>query len=161
MSFLTPVWNYVDALVHPSARQDALMAARHRAFIAPRLLGSFAALASFPVYIAFRGRAERARTRRVRLAGGADPDRLFPLAHRPLRKRACDVLAVAHRPGGGGRLVHRRHRLVRRDLAGGRAAGSRALRLAPGGRAGRDFRACRRRAAAGLERARTCSRRRP
>ena len=55
MSFLTPVWNYVDALVHPQARQDALTAARHRAFIAPRLVGSFAALASFPVYIAFRG----------------------------------------------------------------------------------------------------------
>ncbi|MGH6726787.1 MAG: PAS domain-containing sensor histidine kinase [Pseudolabrys sp.] len=55
MSFLTPVWNYIDALVHPSARREALMAARHRAFIAPRLLGSFAALASFPVYIAFRG----------------------------------------------------------------------------------------------------------
>lgn len=55
MSFLTPVWNYVDALVHPAAQQDALTAARHRAFIAPRLLGSFAALASFPVYIAFRG----------------------------------------------------------------------------------------------------------
>jgi cell cycle sensor histidine kinase DivJ len=55
VSFLTPVWNYIDALVHPSAQQDALMAARHRAFIAPRLLGSFAALAGFPVYIAFRG----------------------------------------------------------------------------------------------------------
>ncbi len=55
MSFLTPVWNYVDALVHPVAQQDALTAARHRAFIAPRLLGSFAALASFPVYIVFRG----------------------------------------------------------------------------------------------------------
>lgn len=55
MSFLTPVWNYVDALVHPAAQQDALTAARHRAFIAPRLLGSFAALASFPVYIAIRG----------------------------------------------------------------------------------------------------------
>ena len=55
MSFLTPVWNYVDALVHPSARQDALTAARHRAFIAPRLIGSIAALASFPIYIAFRG----------------------------------------------------------------------------------------------------------
>lgn len=55
MSFLTPVWNYVDALVHPAAQQDALTAARHRAFIAPRLLGGFAALASFPVYIAFRG----------------------------------------------------------------------------------------------------------
>jgi cell cycle sensor histidine kinase DivJ len=42
-------------LVHPAAQQDALTAARHRAFIAPRLLGSFAALASFPVYIVFRG----------------------------------------------------------------------------------------------------------
>jgi cell cycle sensor histidine kinase DivJ len=55
VSFLTPVRNYVDALVHPAAQHDALTAARHRAFIAPRLLGSFAALASFPVYIAFRG----------------------------------------------------------------------------------------------------------
>jgi two-component system, cell cycle sensor histidine kinase DivJ len=53
--FLTPVWNYVDALVHPTARHDALTAARHRAFIAPRLLGSLVALASFPVYLAFRG----------------------------------------------------------------------------------------------------------
>jgi cell cycle sensor histidine kinase DivJ len=49
------VWNYVDALVHPAARQDALTAARHRAFIAPRLIGSLAALASFPVYIVLRG----------------------------------------------------------------------------------------------------------
>jgi len=55
VSTLTIVRNYVDALVHPSAQQDALMAARHRAFIAQRLFGSFAALASFPVYIAFRG----------------------------------------------------------------------------------------------------------
>ena len=55
MSFLTPVWNYVDALVHPAAQQDALTAARHRAFIAPRLLGSLVALASFPVYLALRG----------------------------------------------------------------------------------------------------------
>lgn len=55
MSVLTPVRSYVDALVHPSAQQDALTAARHRAFIAPRLLGSFAALATFPVYLFFRG----------------------------------------------------------------------------------------------------------
>jgi cell cycle sensor histidine kinase DivJ len=53
--FLTPVWNYVDALVHPAAQLDALTAARHRAFIAPRLLGSLAALASFPVYVVIRG----------------------------------------------------------------------------------------------------------
>jgi cell cycle sensor histidine kinase DivJ len=49
------VWSYIDALVHPAAQNDALTAARHRAFIAPRLLGSFAALACFPVYIALRG----------------------------------------------------------------------------------------------------------
>ena len=55
MSFLTPVWSYVDALVHPAAQQDALTAARHRAFITPRLLGSLAALASFPVYVVIRG----------------------------------------------------------------------------------------------------------
>ncbi len=55
MRFLTPVWSYIDALVHPAAQKDALTAGRHRAFIAPRLLGSFVALASFPVYIAIRG----------------------------------------------------------------------------------------------------------
>jgi cell cycle sensor histidine kinase DivJ len=55
VSFLTTVRNYIDALVHPSAQQDALTAARHRAFIAQRLFGSLAALACFPVYIAFRG----------------------------------------------------------------------------------------------------------
>jgi len=41
--------------VHPSAQQDALTAARHRAFIAPRLLGSIVALASFPAYLIIRG----------------------------------------------------------------------------------------------------------
>ena len=55
MSLLTPVRDYIDTLVHPSAQQDALTTARHRAFIAPRLLGSFVALASFPVYLTMRG----------------------------------------------------------------------------------------------------------
>jgi cell cycle sensor histidine kinase DivJ len=41
--------------VHPSAQQDALTAARHRTFIAPRLLGSIVALASFPIYLIVRG----------------------------------------------------------------------------------------------------------
>nr|WP_249795342.1 ATP-binding protein [Bradyrhizobium sp. NBAIM08] len=45
----------LDALLHPSARYDALMRARHRAFMAPRLLGSLAAFAAFPVYLAMRG----------------------------------------------------------------------------------------------------------
>ena len=42
-------------LVHPSAQQDALTAARHRAFIAPRLLGSVVALAAVPAYLIARG----------------------------------------------------------------------------------------------------------
>jgi two-component system, cell cycle sensor histidine kinase DivJ len=41
--------------VHSSAQQDALTAARHRTFIAPRLLGSIVALASFPIYLIVRG----------------------------------------------------------------------------------------------------------
>jgi cell cycle sensor histidine kinase DivJ len=45
----------LDELLHPSVRYDALAGARHRAFMAPRLLGSFAAFAAFPVYLAFRG----------------------------------------------------------------------------------------------------------
>jgi len=45
----------LDALLHPSARYDALTGARHRAFMAPRLLGSLAAFAGFPVYLAMRG----------------------------------------------------------------------------------------------------------
>src|SRR5256886_8606494 len=45
----------LDALLHPSARYDALTRARHRAFMAPRLLGSLVALAAFPIYLAMRG----------------------------------------------------------------------------------------------------------
>ena len=44
-----------DALLHPSARYDALTRARHRAFMAPRLIGSLAAFAVFPIYLALRG----------------------------------------------------------------------------------------------------------
>ncbi len=55
LGFLKPVGDYLDGLVHPSAQQDALTAARHRAFIAPRLLGSLIALAAFPVYLTLRG----------------------------------------------------------------------------------------------------------
>ncbi len=55
MGLFTTIRNYVDSLVHPSAQQDALSASRHRAFIAPRLLGSLVALAAFPIYLAVRG----------------------------------------------------------------------------------------------------------
>ena len=55
MGLLKPIREYIDTLVHPSAQHDALTASRHRAFIAPRLIGSVVALAAFPVYIAARG----------------------------------------------------------------------------------------------------------
>jgi cell cycle sensor histidine kinase DivJ len=52
---LSIIRDCLDALLHPSARYDALTRARHRAFMAPRLLGSLAALAAFPIYLAMRG----------------------------------------------------------------------------------------------------------
>jgi cell cycle sensor histidine kinase DivJ len=55
VTVLKPIRDCLDALLHPSARYDALTGARHRAFMAPRLLGSLAAFAAFPVYLAMRG----------------------------------------------------------------------------------------------------------
>lgn len=55
MNALSIIKDRLDALLHPSARYDALTRARHRTFMAPRLLGSLAALAAFPVYLAVRG----------------------------------------------------------------------------------------------------------
>jgi cell cycle sensor histidine kinase DivJ len=55
VTVLNIIRDCLDALLHPSARYDALTKARHRAFMAPRLLGSLAALAAFPVYLAMRG----------------------------------------------------------------------------------------------------------
>ena len=52
---LSIIRDCLDALLHPSARYDALTRARHRAFMAPRLIGSLAAFAAFPVYLAMRG----------------------------------------------------------------------------------------------------------
>jgi two-component system, cell cycle sensor histidine kinase DivJ len=55
VTVLSIIRDCLDALLHPSARYDALTRARHRAFIAPRLLGSLAAFAVFPIYLAMRG----------------------------------------------------------------------------------------------------------
>ncbi len=55
VGLLKPICDFVDTLVHPSAQEDALTTARHRAFIAPRLLGSIVALAALPLYIVMRG----------------------------------------------------------------------------------------------------------
>jgi cell cycle sensor histidine kinase DivJ len=55
VTILSIIRECLDALLHPSARYDALTRARHRAFMAPRLLGSLAAFAAFPVFLAMRG----------------------------------------------------------------------------------------------------------
>jgi len=55
VTVLSIIRDCLDALLHPSARYDALTRARHRAFMAPRLLGSLVALAAFPIYLAMRG----------------------------------------------------------------------------------------------------------
>jgi len=51
----TPIRDFLEALVHPSARQDALTAERHLAFMMPRLFGSLIALGVFPIFLALRG----------------------------------------------------------------------------------------------------------
>ena len=55
MTVLSIIRDCLDALLHPSACYDTLTRTRHRAFMAPRLLGSLAAFAVFPVYLAVRG----------------------------------------------------------------------------------------------------------
>ncbi len=55
MNVLAPVRDFVDSLVHASVRHDALAAAHHRAFIAPRILGGLIVLAAFPLALALRG----------------------------------------------------------------------------------------------------------
>jgi two-component system, cell cycle sensor histidine kinase DivJ len=52
---LSIIHDCLDALLHPSARHDALTCARHRAFMALRLAGSLVAFAAFPAYLAMRG----------------------------------------------------------------------------------------------------------
>jgi cell cycle sensor histidine kinase DivJ len=51
----TPIRDFLDALVHPSARRDPATAERHVAFMAPRLCGSLVALGVFPVFLAWHG----------------------------------------------------------------------------------------------------------
>jgi two-component system, cell cycle sensor histidine kinase DivJ len=55
VTVLSTIRDCLDALLHPSACYDALTRARHRAFMAPRLLGSLVAFAAFPLYLVLRG----------------------------------------------------------------------------------------------------------
>jgi signal transduction histidine kinase len=55
VGLFAPIENYAETLLHPAARRDAQSAARHRAFIATRILGSIVGLASLPIYLVVRG----------------------------------------------------------------------------------------------------------
>jgi two-component system, cell cycle sensor histidine kinase DivJ len=55
VKLIAQIRDYIDSLVHPSARREPLTAARHRAFIAPRLIGGLAALTALPIHLALRG----------------------------------------------------------------------------------------------------------
>ncbi len=49
------VRSYLDGLVHPAATVDPVVFARHRAFIATRLVPGLLALSALPLYLAFLG----------------------------------------------------------------------------------------------------------
>ncbi len=55
MNLSVSVRDYLQSLVHASARHDPLLAARHSAFITPRILGGLTALAALPLYLGVRG----------------------------------------------------------------------------------------------------------
>jgi cell cycle sensor histidine kinase DivJ len=55
VNLVLPVRAYIDSLVHASARADVLTAARHRSFIAPRILVGFLALGALPIYLVAKG----------------------------------------------------------------------------------------------------------
>ncbi|HWP25963.1 MAG TPA: PAS domain-containing sensor histidine kinase [Xanthobacteraceae bacterium] len=55
MGFDRPIRDYVNTLMHACAHADHLTAARHRAFIATRLLTSVVGIALIPLYVALRG----------------------------------------------------------------------------------------------------------
>ena len=101
MGLFAPIRDYIETLVHPSAQQDVLTAARHRAFIAPRLARQHRRAGVVSGLSARPRRSERRRAAGLCLAGRADPHRLFSVAHRPLRERPCAVFAGADRIGDG------------------------------------------------------------
>ncbi|MBV8839544.1 MAG: PAS domain-containing protein, partial [Alphaproteobacteria bacterium] len=55
MSLFAQLSAYIESLVHPSARQDPLRLARHRAFMVTRLVGGLLALTALPIHLAVNG----------------------------------------------------------------------------------------------------------
>ena len=134
MTVLNTIRDCLDALLHPSARYDALTRARHRAFMAPRLLGSLAAFAAFPVYLAMRGAPTALEV--AAFAWLIAPILLSWFLSRTGRYEGAHVLSSLALAGLVMTLAvdHRRHRILCRDLACRGSAGGRAFGLAPRGR---------------------------
>ena len=128
-----PIGDYLDALVHPSARQDALAAARHRAFIAPRLVVGLCALAFLPIFLALGGLDHGPRAHSRVVDDRSDRDRLLSVANRPLRKRPSHLGDGPRRRRDDGRRLLRRRQLGCRRLAGADPAGSGGIGIAPRG----------------------------
>ena len=134
MTVLSIIRDCLDALLHPSARYDALTRARHRAFMAPRLLGSLVALAAFPIYLAMRGAPSALEV--AAFAWLIAPILLSWFLSRTGRYEGAHMLSSLALAG----LVmmvahgHRRHRILCRGLAGRDSARGRAVGLAPRGR---------------------------
>jgi cell cycle sensor histidine kinase DivJ len=62
VSLYAQIRAFIEQLVHVSARRDPLTAARHRAFIAPRMIGGLLALTALPVHLAINGVPVRSRS---------------------------------------------------------------------------------------------------
>ena len=133
--------------MHPSARHDPLDRVAPSRVHRAAAVGGLVALAAFPVYLACAACPSPLEVLIFAWLATPDPDRLLPVAHRQyerahmLSSLALTGLVTSDRSGD------RRHQLVRRDLAGGRAARGGAVGLAPRRVAGVRLRARRRGAA--------------
>ncbi len=108
-----------------------MTAARHRAFIAPRLLGSIVALASFPAYLIARGAPSALEL--IVFAWLVVPILTAYFLSRTGRYESAHVLSSLALTGlvTAVAALDRRHHVFRRHLACGRAARGVALGVAP------------------------------
>ena len=130
VSLFAQIRAYIDLLVHASARLDPLTAARHRAFIAPRLIGGLMALTALPIHLALSGVPSTLEI--LFYAWLATPILVACYLSRTGHYERAQIMSVrvAGRADHHRRHGDRRHHVVRGRLAGGRSARSGAFRFA-------------------------------